>query len=410
MSGFNVRGAATAFISVAVSVAQIGLCAADDKKYDAGATDTTIKVGNIMPYSGPASAYGAIGRAMTAYFRMVNDRGGINGRKVDFVSYDDAYSPPKTVEQARKLVESDEVLVVAGSFGTAGNSAIQKYLNQKHVPQLFVVSGASRFNDPEHFPWTMGLGATYRIETSIYAAYVLKEKPSAKIAVLYQNDDAGKELLKGIKEGLGDKVSQIVAESAYEVTEPTIDSHIVNLKASGADVLFSLATPKFAAQSIKKAAEIDWHPLHFLPVVSSSIGATLAPAGFQNSKGVISAAFLKDATDPQWKEDSGMAHYRDFLSKYMPDADRADALLATGYTTAQVVELALRRCGDDLTRDNVMKQAANFERVSFDLLLPGIELNTSPRDFTAIKDMNLMRFDQESWKLFGGLVRARASE
>jgi branched-chain amino acid transport system substrate-binding protein len=410
MSGFNVRGAATAFISVAVSVAQIGLCAADDKKYDAGATDTTIKVGNIMPYSGPASAYGAIGRAMTAYFRMVNDRGGINGRKVDFVSYDDAYSPPKTVEQARKLVESDEVLVVAGSFGTAGNSAIQKYLNQKHVPQLFVVSGASRFNDPEHFPWTMGLGATYRIETSIYAAYVLKEKPSAKIAVLYQNDDAGKELLKGIKEGLGDKVSQIVAESAYEVTEPTIDSHLVSLKASGADVLFSLATPKFAAQSIKKAAEIDWHPLHFLPVVSSSIGATLAPAGFQNSKGVISAAFLKDATDPQWKEDSGMAHYRDFLSKYMPDADRADALLATGYTTAQVVELALRRCGDDLTRDNVMKQAATFEHVSFDLFLPGIEVNTSPRDFTAIKDMNLMRFDQESWKLFGGLVRARASE
>ena len=410
MSGFNVRGAATAFISVAVSVALIGVSVADDKKYDAGASDTTIKVGNIMPYSGPASAYGAIGRAMTAYFRMVNDRGGINGRKVDFVSYDDAYSPPKTVEQARKLVESDEVLVVAGSFGTAGNSAIQKYLNQKHVPQLFVVSGASRFNDPEHFPWTMGLGATYRIETSIYAAYVLKEKPSAKIAVLYQNDDAGKELLKGIKEGLGDKVSQIVAESAYEVTEPTIDSHIVNLKASGADVLFSLATPKFAAQSIKKAAEIDWHPLHFLPVVSSSIGATLAPAGFQNSKGVISAAFLKDATDPQWKEDSGMAHYRDFMSKYLPDADRADALLATGYTTAQVVELALRRCGDDLTRDNVMKQAANFERLSFDLLLPGIELNTSPRDFTAIKDMNLMRFDQESWKLFGGLVRARASE
>jgi branched-chain amino acid transport system substrate-binding protein len=410
MTGFNVRSVATAFISVAVSLALIGVSVADDKKYDAGASDTTIKVGNIMPYSGPASAYGAIGRAMTAYFRMVNDRGGINGRKVDFVSYDDAYSPPKTVEQARKLVESDEVLVVAGSFGTAGNSAIQKYLNQKHVPQLFVVSGASRFNDPEHFPWSMGLGATYRIETSIYAAYVLKEKPSAKIAVLYQNDDAGKELLKGIKEGLGDKVSQIVAESAYEVTEPTIDSHIVSLKASGADVLFSLATPKFAAQSIKKAAEIDWHPLHFLPVVSSSIGATLAPAGFQNSKGVISAAFLKDATDPQWKEDSGMAHYRDFLSKYMPDADRADALLATGYTTAQVVELALRRCGDDLTRDNVMKQAATFEHVSFDLFLPGIEINTSPRDFTAIKDMNLMRFNEDSWKLFGDLVRARTSE
>ena len=409
MSGSNVRCVATAFVSAAVSIALTGLCAADDKKYDAGASDTTIKVGNIMPYSGPASAYGAVGRAMTAYFKMINDRGGINGRKVDFISYDDAYSPPKTVEQARKLVESDEVLLVAGSFGTAGNSAIQRYLNQKHVPQLYVVSGASRFNDPEHFPWTMGLGATYRIETSIYAAY-LKEKPSAKIAVLYQNDDAGKELLNGLKEGLGDKAGRIVAESSYEVTEQTIDSHVVSLKASGADVLFSLATPKFAAQSIKKAAEIDWHPLHFVPVVSSSIGATLAPAGLQNSKGVISAAFLKDATDPQWNEDLGMARYRDFLSKYMPDENRSDALLATGYTTAQAIELALRRCGDNLTRDNVMKQAENFEHVSFDLLLPGIEINTSPRDFTAIKDMNLMRFEDDSWKLFGGLVRARASE
>jgi len=409
MSGSNVRCVATAFVSAAVSIALTGLCAADDKKYDAGASDTTIKVGNIMPYSGPASAYGAVGRAMTAYFKMINDRGGINGRKVDFISYDDAYSPPKTVEQARKLVESDEVLLVAGSFGTAGNSAIQRYLNQKHVPQLYVVSGASRFNDPEHFPWTMGLGATYRIETSIYAAY-LKEKPSAKIAVLYQNDDAGKELLNGLKEGLGDKAGRIVAESSYEVTEQTIDSHVVSLKASGADVLFSLATPKFAAQSIKKAAEIDWHPLHFVPVVSSSIGATLAPAGLQNSKGVISAAFLKDATDPQWNEDPGMGRYRDFLSKYMPDENRSDALLATGYTTAQAIELALRRCGDNLTRDNVMKQAENFEHVSFDLLLPGIEINTSPRDFTAIKDMNLMRFEDDSWKLFGGLVRARASE
>jgi branched-chain amino acid transport system substrate-binding protein len=410
MTRYSGRGVTIAFVSAAISVALIGFSAADEKKYDAGASDAAIKVGNIMPYSGPASAYGAIGRAMTAYFKMVNDRGGINGRKVDFVSYDDAYSPPKTVEQARRLVESDEVLLVAGSFGTAGNAAIQRYLNQKHMPQLFVVSGASRFNDPEHFPWTMGLGATYRIETSIYAAYVLKERPSAKIAVLYQNDDAGKELLKGVKEGLGDKVDQIVAESAYEVTEPTIDSHVVKLKASGADVLFSLATPKFAAQSIKKAAEIDWHPLHFLPVVSSSIGATLAPAGLQNSKGVISAAFLKDATDPQWNEDPGMARYRDFLSKYMPDANRSDALLATGYATAQAVELVLQRCGDDLTRDNVMKQAENFEHASFDLLLPGIEVNTSPRDFTTIKDMNLMQFDEDSWNLFGGLVRARAPE
>jgi branched-chain amino acid transport system substrate-binding protein len=410
MTGFTVRAVPTAFISVATSVALAGLCLADDKKYDSGASDATIKIGNITPYSGPASAYGAGGKAMTAYFKMVNDRGGINGRKVEFISYDDAYSPPKTVEQARKLVESDEVLVIAGSFGTPGNSAIQKYLNQKHVPQLYVISGASRFNDPEHFPWTMGFGATYRIETSIYAAYVLKENPAAKIAALYQNDDAGKELLQGIKEGLGDKAKQIVAESAYEINEPTIDSHIVTLKSSGADVFFDLATPKFAAQSIKKIEELGWHPLRFLPVVSSSIGATIAPAGLQNSKGVISAAFLKDATDPQWKDDPGMAHFREFLSKYMPDADKTDALLASGYTTAQAIELVLQRCGDNLTRDNVMKQASSFERVSFDLFLPGIEINTSPHDYTAIKDMNLMRFEEGSWKLFGGLVRARASE
>ena len=410
MAEFNVRAFAATFVSIVCSIALIGVCAADDKKYDAGASDAAIKIGNIMPYSGPASAYGTVGKAMAAYFKMVNDRGGINGRKVDFISYDDAYSPPKTVEQARKLVESDEVLLVAGSFGTAGNSAIQRYLNQKHVPQLYVSSGASRFNDPEHFPWTMGFGATYRIETSIYAAYMLKENPSAKIAVLYQNDDAGKELLQGLKDGLGDKAGQIVAQSAYEITEPTIDSHVVNLKLSGADVFFSLATPKFATQSIKKAAEIDWRPLRFLPIVSSSVGATLAPAGLQISKGVISAAFLKDATDPQWNDDPGMVRFRDFLSKYMPEADRLDALLATGYTTAQAVELTLQRCGDNLTRDNVMKQAASFERVSFDLFLPGIEVNTSPRDFTAIKDMNLMRFDEDSWKLFGGLVRARASE
>ena len=392
-------------------LATIFLLAATDpssaeKKYDPGASDTEIKIGNIMPYSGPASAYSVIGMAMAAYFKMINEAGGINGRKIDFLSNDDAYSPPKTVEQARRLVESDEVLFLAGPFGTAGNGAIQKYLNQKHVPQLYVVSGASRFNDPKQFHWTMGLGATYKVETGIYAHYILQERPSAKIAVLYQNDDAGKDLLKGLKLGLGDKAStMIVAESAYEVSEPTIDAHIVRLKASGADVLLSLATPKFAAQSIKKASELNWHPLHFLPVVSSSVGATLSPAGIQNSQNLISAAFLKDAMDPQWADDPGMRKYLAFLTKDMPRADKSDGLLATGYTTAQAVEFVLRRCGDDLTRENVMRQAANFDHVSLDLFLPGIEINTGPTDYDAIKDMQLMRFEGASWRLFGQLIR-----
>jgi branched-chain amino acid transport system substrate-binding protein len=377
-----------------------------EKKYDPGASDTEIKIGNIMPYGGPASAYGVIGSAMAAYFKTINEAGGINGRRIEFLSNDDAYSPPKTVEQARRLVESEGVLFIAGSFGTAGNGAIQKYLNQKHVPQLYVVSGASRFNDPKQFPWTMGLGATYRVETGIYARYIMKERPSAKIAVLYQNDDAGKDLLKGLKLGLGDKAgTMIVAESAYEVSEPTIDAHIVQLKYSGADVLLSLATPKFAAQSIKKVSELDWHPLHFLPVVSSSVGATLAPAGVQNSQGVISAAFLKDSMDPQWSNDPSMRRYSDFLSRAMPRADKSDGLLATGYTAAQAVELVLRRCGDDLTRENIMRQAASFEHVALDLFLPGIEINTLPSDYDAIKDMQLMRFEGASWKLFGSLIR-----
>ena len=393
-----------------VSLLAVTAASKAEKKYDPGASDTEIKIGNTMPYSGPASAYGAIGTAITAYFKMVNEKGGINGRQIEFLSYDDAYSPPKTVEQARRLVESDEVLFIAGSFGTAGNGAIQRYMNQKRVPQLYVVSGASRFSDPKQFPWTMGLGATYSIETGIYANYILEQKPTAKIAVLYQNDDAGKELFKGLKEGLGDKANMIVAESAYEVTEPSIDSHVVQLKASGADVLLSLATPKFAAQSIKKAVEMDWHPLHFLPVVSSSVGATLVPAGLQNSQHVISAAFLKDAMDSQWADDQGMKHYLDFLAKYVRGADKSDSLLAAGYNAAQIVEFVLRRCGDDLTRANVMKQAESLEHVSLDLLLPGIEINTSSTDFDGIKDMRLMRFEGESWKFFGGLVRARLKE
>src|ERR1700738_747974 len=296
------------------------------KKYDTGATDTEIKIGNIMPYSAPASAYGVIGKTEAAYFKKINDAGGINGRKINFVSYDDAYSPPKTVEQARTLVESDEVLFIFTSLGTPPNSAIQKYMNSKKVPQLFVATGATKWNDPKNFPWTMGWQPNYQSESRIYAKYILKNIPNAKIAVLYQNDDYGKDYLKGLKDGLGAKAaSMIVAEESYETTEPTIDSHIVKLKSTGADVLFNVTTPKFAAQAIKKIAEIDWKPMHFLNNVSASVGAVMKPAGFENSQGIISSAYLKDPTDPQWKDDPGMKAWNEFLDKYFPEANRTDA-------------------------------------------------------------------------------------
>jgi branched-chain amino acid transport system substrate-binding protein len=378
------------------------------KKYDAGATDMEIKIGNIMPYSGPASAYSAIGKTEAAYFKKINDEGGINGRKIDFLSYDDGYSPPKAVEQARKLVESDEVLLIFSPMGTPSNSAIQKYMNARKVPQLFVASYTEKWNDPKNFPWTMGLGTTYQNEGGIYATYILKEKPDAKIAVLYQNDDAGKELLKGLKDQLGSRAGMIAAESSYEVTEPTIDSHVVQLKASGADVLLSFATPKFAAQSIKKVGELGWNPLHFLLSVSSSVGATLKPAGFANAQNIISATYLKDAMDPRWEGDPGMKRYLEFLAKYMPEANKADSVLMLGYLSAQTLEQVLKQCGDDLTRENIMKQAADLKETSSDLLIPGIEMNTSPTDFAPLKDMQLMRFKGERWELFGGIIRGAA--
>src|SRR5271156_1597865 len=309
------------------------------KKYDTGATDTEIKIGNIMPYSGPASAYGVIGKTEAAYFKKINDAGGINGRKINFISYDDGYSPPKTVEQARKLVESDEVLLLFNTLGTPPNSAIHKYMNSKKVPQLFVATGATKWNDPKEFPWTMGWQPSYQSETQIYAKYLLKEKPDAKIGVLYQNDDYGKDYLKGLKDGLGAKAaSMIIAADSYETTEPTIDSHIVNLKASGADVFLNISTPKFAAQAIKKNAEIEWKPLHFLNSVSSSIGATIKPAGFDAAQNIISSAYLKDPTDPQWKDDFGMKTFNAFLDKYYPEANRNDAFVVYGYTVAQTID------------------------------------------------------------------------
>jgi branched-chain amino acid transport system substrate-binding protein len=375
------------------------------KKYDTGATDTEIKIGNIMPYSGPASAYGVIGKTEEAYFRKINAEGGINGRKINFVSYDDAYSPPKTVEQARKLVESDEVLLVFNSLGTPPNSAIQKYMNQKKVPQLFVATGATKWDDPKDFPWTMGWQPNYQSESRIYARYILKERPNAKIAILYQNDDYGKDYVKGLKDGLGAKAaSMIVIEESYEVSQPTIDSNMVKLKSTDADVFFNVTTPKFAAQAIKKMNEIGWKPLHILNNVAASIGTVMKPAGFENSQGIISSAYFKDPTDVQWKDDASMKAWNEFLDKYYPEANRTDASVMYGYIVAQGLEHVLKACGDDLTRANVMKQAANIKNFEPRGLLPGVKVNTSPTDFAPLSQLQLMRFKGETWERFGEVL------
>jgi ABC-type branched-subunit amino acid transport system substrate-binding protein len=375
------------------------------KKYDPGASDTEIKIGNIMPYSGPASAYGVIGRTEAAYFKRINDAGGINGRKINFISYDDAYSPPKTVEQARKLVESDEVLLVFNSLGTPSNSAIHKYMNAKKVPQLFVATGATKWNDPKDFPWTMGWQPSYQSETQIYAKYILKEMPNAKIGVLYQNDDYGKDYLKGLEDGLGEKGrSMIVMKESYEVSSPTIDNHLVKLKSSGADVFINITTPKFAAQAIKKNAEIGWKPVHFLNNVSASVGSVIKPAGYEAAQGVISAAYLKDVSDDQWKDDAGMKEFLAFMDKDFPDGNKLDGGTIVGYGVAQTLVEVLKRCGDNLTRDNVMKQAASLKNFRTEVLLPGITINTSATDFAPISQLQLMRFKGEKWELFGDVI------
>jgi branched-chain amino acid transport system substrate-binding protein len=375
------------------------------KKYDTGATDTEIKIGNIMPYSGPASAYGVIGKTEEAYFRKINAEGGINGRKINFVSYDDAYSPPKTVEQARKLIESDEVLLVFNSLGTPPNSAIQKYMNSKKVPQLFVATGATKWDDPKDFPWTMGWQPNYQSESRIYARYILKEKPNAKIAILYQNDDYGKDYVKGLRDGLGAKAaSMIVIEESYEVSSPTIDSNIVKLKSTDADVFFNVTTPKFAAQAIKKMNEIGWKPMHILNNVAASIGTVMKPAGFENGQGIISSAYFKDPTDAQWKDDAAMKAWNEFLDKYYPEANRADASVMYGYIVAQGLEHVLKASGDDLTRANVMKQAANIKNFEPRGLLPGVKVNTSPTDFAPLSQLQLMRFKGETWERFGEVL------
>jgi branched-chain amino acid transport system substrate-binding protein len=406
MRSATIRSAA--FWTALVTFAATNGSALAQKKYDTGATDTEIKIGHIVPYSGPASAYGIIGKTEEAYFKMINENGGINGRKIKFISYDDAYSPPKAVEQVRKLVESDEVLVVFNALGTPSNTAIQKYLNSKKVPQLFVATGATKWNDPTHFPWTIGWQPSYQSEARIYAKFLMKEKPDAKVAVLYQNDDFGKDYLKGLKDGFAGKASAIIAEESYEVSEPTIDNHIVKLKASGADVLISITTPKFAAQTIKKMAEIDWKALQIVANVSTSVGAVMKPAGFENGQGVLSAHYAKDAGDAQWKDDPGMKKFLAFLDKHYPDADRSNSQVIYGYGAAQTLTKILEMCGDDLTRANIMKQAANLKDFTPDTLLPGVRINTSATDFAPIEQLQMMRFKGEKWEMFGDVISGEA--
>jgi branched-chain amino acid transport system substrate-binding protein len=377
------------------------------KKYDTGASDAEIKIGNVMPYSGPASAYGIIGKTEEAYFKMINDEGGVNGRKINFITYDDGYSPPKTVEQVRKLIESDEVLLVFNALGTLTQSAVQKYQNAKKVPQLFVATGASKWNDPKDFPWTMGWQPSYRVEARIFAKYILKEKPNAKVAVFYQNDDFGKDYLAGLKDVFGDKASSlIIAEESYETSEPSIDNHIVKLKGTGADVFVNITTPKFAAQTIKKMGELEWKPMHLMTDVSISIGSVMKPAGLDASEGVLSAGYMKDASDPQWKDDEGMKRFMAFVDKYMPGANIADTNLVYGYGAAQGMVQVLKQCGDDLTRANIMKQAASLKDFVPDTLIPGIKVNTSATDFAPIEQLKMMQFKGGKWELFGDIISA----
>lgn len=374
------------------------------KKYDPGASDKEIKIGNINPYSGPASAYGTIGKSIGAYLKKVNDEGGVNGRKINYISYDDGYSPPKAVEMARKLVEQDEVLLIFQSLGTPSNSAIQKYMNAKKVPQLFVATGATKWNDPKNFPWTMGWQPNYQTEGYIYAQHILKNTPNAKIGVLYQNDDYGKDYLKGFKDGLGAKTSMIVKEVSYEVADPTVDSQMVQLQASGADTFFNITTPKFAAQAIRKAYDSGWKPVHYLNNVSASPGSVLVPAGLDKSVGLISTQYLKDPTDKAWEKDAAIVEWNAFMKKYYPDGNLADASNFYGWAVAQTLVQVLKQSGDNLTRENVMKQAANLKDFVLTAALPGIKINTSATDFAPFESVQLIKFDGKQWVRFGEVM------
>jgi branched-chain amino acid transport system substrate-binding protein len=389
----------------AVALALSASSAQAQKNYDPGATDTEVKIGQTVPFSGPASAYATIGKAQAAYFNMINQQGGVNGRKINLIQYDDAYSPPKAVEQVRKLVESDEVLLTFQIIGTPSNAAVQKYLNTKKVPQLFAATGATKFTDPKNFPWTLGFNPNYFVEGRIYGQYILKQYPNAKVGILYQNDDLGRDYLNGIKAGLGEKAAtMVVAEASYEMTDPTIDSQILKLKSAGADIFFNASTPKFAAQAIKKNAELGWKPVHILDINATSVGAVMQPAGLEASKGVISVNYGKDPLDPTWKDDPGMKRYFEFMAKYFPEGDKNSSFNAYGYSTAQLMVHVLQQCGDNLTRENVMKQATNLRDVQLDLALPGIVGNTTPDDYRVNKQFQMMKFNGERWELFGPIL------
>jgi branched-chain amino acid transport system substrate-binding protein len=393
-----------------VGALALSLPAFAQKKYDSGATDTEIKIGNFVPYSGPASAYGIVGQIEGAYFKMLNDKGGINGRKINWISYDDAYSPPKAVEQTRKLVENDEVLFLYQTLGTPSNTAVMKYLNSKKVPQLMVSSGGTKFGDHKANPWTMPFNAPYQAEGRIYAAWILKNHPNAKIAVLVPNDDYGKDIYKGIKDGLGAKTSMIVSEATYETSDPTVDSQMLKLKASGADMFLNLTTPKFAAMAMRKMGDMGWKPIHILNNVSASVAAVIKPAGYENAQGAITATYVKDPTDPQWKDDPGIKEWSDFLAKYVPDADKSNGLILYAYAAAQTMEQIVRQAGDNLTRENIMKQAENLKNVKIGALMPGIVLNTGGDDHFPIEQMQLMRFKGEMWEMFGGVIEGKITD
>jgi branched-chain amino acid transport system substrate-binding protein len=401
------KAATVAALTLAVSAS----AAVAQKKYGPGASDTEIKIGQTAPYSGPASSGATIARAQAAYIKMINEQGGVNGRKITLIQYDDAYSPPKTVEQVRRLVESDEVLAIWFQVGTPTASAVQKYLNSKKVPQLFVGSGAERFNDPVNYPWSIGFSPSYYTEGKTYGQHIIANHPNAKIAVLYQFDDLGRDILSGLKAGLGDKgKTMIVAETSYETSVPTIDSQIMKLKDSGANVFVDIATPKFAAQAIKKLAETDWKPVHFLMAGSGSVAETLKPAGLENAKGIMSIAFAKDMNDPQWKDDPGMNRFWAFMAKYLPEGDKLSSYNGSGYLTAQLLVEVLRRCGDDLTRENLMKVATSLNDIQLDLTLPEITLSTSPTDYHLQKRVRMVKFDGEHWNLFGPVLDASKGE
>ncbi|HEX4928388.1 MAG TPA: ABC transporter substrate-binding protein [Burkholderiales bacterium] len=392
-------------IAALLAAALASPAALAQKKYDPGASDNEIKIGNTNPYSGPASAYGTIGKTIAAYFNMLNSQGGINGRKISFISYDDGYSPPKTVEMARRLVEQDQVLFCFQTLGTPSNSAIHKYMNAKKVPQLFVATGATKWNDPKHYPWTMGWQPNYQTEGRIYAAHILKNTPNAKIGVLYQNDDYGKDVLKGLEDGLGEKGRKLIVKKVtYEVTDPTVDSQIIQLQGSGADVFVNITTPKFAAQAVRKVYDIGWKPVHYLNNVGASVGSVLKPAGFEKAVGIISTFYYKDYTDKQWQNDPAVKKWEAFMKQWYPQGNLADGSNMYGYSVARTLEVVLKQAGDNLTRENIMKQAASLKNVEIDTLLPGIKINTSATDFAPIEAMQLGRFNGTQYELFGDVI------